>query len=261
MSGDTNEVRDANAMFDLSGRVAIVTGGSRGIGRAIAHAYAAAGASVVIASRKADACEAVAKEITDAGGRALAVATHCGELEQLAVLVDTTVAHFGGIDIVVNNAANELAQPLGAITPQAWDKSFSVNLRGPVFLVQYALPHLIASGRGSVVNVVSAAVFTRAEGKGLYAAGKAGLVAFTRTMAGELAEHGIRVNAMAPGAVETDMVRKTGPETMARMRGAAPLNRIAAPEEMTGLALLLASDAGSFMTGQIVSIDGGLTVH
>jgi NAD(P)-dependent dehydrogenase (short-subunit alcohol dehydrogenase family) len=256
-----SEAADANAMFDLTGRVAIVTGGSRGIGRAIAHAYARAGAAVVIASRKADACEAVAKEITDAGGRALAVPTHCGELDRLAALVDATVAHFGGVDIIVNNAANELAQPVGQITPEAWDKSFAVNLRGPVFLVQYALPHLIASEHAAVLNVVSAAVFTRAEGKGLYAAGKSALVAFTRTMAGELAEHGIRVNAMAPGAVATDMVRKTGPETMDRMRAAAPLKRIAEPHEMTGLALLLASDAGSFMTGQIVSIDGGLTVH
>ncbi|MFF7243046.1 SDR family NAD(P)-dependent oxidoreductase [Embleya sp. NPDC008237] len=247
--------------FDLTGRVAIVTGGSRGIGRAIAHAYARAGAAVVIASRKADACKAVAEEIEAAGGQALAVATHLGELDQLQALVDATVARFGRLDIVVNNAANELAQPIGHITPEAWDKSFAVNLRGPVFLVQYALPYLIASGRASVVNVVSAAVFTRAEGKGLYAAGKSALVAFTRTMAGELAVHNIRVNALAPGTVKTDMVLKTTPDMQERMTKAAPLKRMADPEEMTGPALLLASDAGSFMTGQIVSVDGGLTVH
>lgn len=247
--------------FDLGGRVAIVTGGSRGIGRAIAKAYAEAGASVVIASRKADACEAVAAEITAAGGSALAVPAHLGELDQLQELVTRTVDRFGRLDIVVNNAANELAQPVGHITPEAWDKSFAVNLRGPVFLVQYALPHLIASGHASVINVLSAAIYTRAEGKGLYAAGKAGLAAFTRTMAGELAVHNIRVNAMAPGTVATDMVAKTTPEMQERMRNAAPLKRMADPDEMTGLALLLASDAGSFMTGHVVSIDGGLTVH
>jgi NAD(P)-dependent dehydrogenase (short-subunit alcohol dehydrogenase family) len=227
--------------FDLTGRVAIVTGGSRGIGRAIAHAYAQAGAAVVIASRKADACQAVADEIEDAGGQALAFAAHLGELDQLSALVDATVARLGRLDIIVNNAANELAQPVGQITPEAWDKSFAVNLRGPVFLVQYALPHLIASGHASVINVVSAA--------------------FTRTMAGELAVHNIRVNAMAPGTVKTDMVLKTTPEMQERMTNAAPLKRMADPDEMSGLALLLASDAGSFMTGQIVSIDGGLTVH
>ena len=144
------------ARYDLTGRVAIITGGSRGIGRAIAETYAAAGAAVVIASRKAEACTQVAAEIEANGGRAIAVPTHAGDLDQLEALVAATVDQLGGVDIVVNNAANALGLPIGSITPEAWEKSHSVNLRGPLFLFQYALPHLLKSEHAAVVNVISA---------------------------------------------------------------------------------------------------------
>jgi NAD(P)-dependent dehydrogenase (short-subunit alcohol dehydrogenase family) len=247
--------------FRLDGRVAIVTGGSRGIGQAVAEAYAEAGAAVVIAGRKAEPCEAVAASIRESGGRALAVAAHLGDVDAVRNLVERTVAEFGGVDVVVNNAANELALPIGGITPEAFDKSFAVNVRGPLFLVQHALPHLIESGRGAIVNVISVAVYTRAEGLGLYAAGKSALASLTKTMAGELAVHGIRVNALAPGTVDTAMMRKLPPEAQEQLAKSSPLGRMATPQEMAGPALLLASDAGSYITGQVLVADGGLTVR
>ena len=133
---------DPAELSDLTGRVAIVTGGTRGIGRAIAEGFAGAGASVVVASRKADACRATEQAINEGGGTAFGVPTHMGDLDAIAALVDATVARFGGIDIVVNNAANGLSMPIEAVTPDAWEKSFAVNLRGPVFLARAALPHL-----------------------------------------------------------------------------------------------------------------------
>jgi NAD(P)-dependent dehydrogenase (short-subunit alcohol dehydrogenase family) len=146
-------------LFDLTGRVAIVTGGSRGIGRSIAEGYALAGAKVVIASRKAEACNETVAAIEALGGEALAVPTHMGELDQLAALASKTLEHFGAIDILVNNAANALAMPFDQMTPEAWEKSLSVNLRGPVFLTQYCRPGLEKSGKGSVINVSSAGAF------------------------------------------------------------------------------------------------------
>jgi NAD(P)-dependent dehydrogenase (short-subunit alcohol dehydrogenase family) len=245
-------------LFDMEGRVVIVTGGTRGIGLALAEGFVAAGARVVVASRKADACDAAAARLRGLGGEAIGVPTHLGELSALRELVAATVGAYGAVDVVVNNAANALAQPLGQFTAEAWEKSFAVNLRGPVFLVQEALPHLIESPHAAVVNLVSAGAFLFSASVSMYAAGKAALMAFTRSMAAEYAHHGIRVNALAPGAVDTDMVRKTPPEFRERMAGAAIMRRVASVDEMVGPALLLASDAGSYITGQVLLVDGGL---
>ncbi len=245
--------------FDLTGRVAIVTGGSRGIGRAVAEGFAAVGASVVVASRKPEACAEVAEGIERAGGTALAVPTHVGDPDALGTLVETTVAELGGVDVVVNNAANPLAQPVGSITPEAFAKSHEVNLRGPVFLVQHALPHLRASAHPAVVNVVTAGVFTSGAHVSLYASAKAGLLMMTRSMAAELAGDGIRVNALAPGTVDTQMVRNTD-ESFQRLAVESQLvRRMASPLEMVPPVLFLASDASSFMTGQVLVVDGGMT--
>ncbi|MDP7541838.1 MAG: glucose 1-dehydrogenase [Acidimicrobiales bacterium] len=246
------------ALHDLTGRVAIVTGGSRGIGRAVSEGLAAQGARVVVASRKADACEEVAAAIRDAGGEALAVPAHLGEPEDAERLVAATVEAFGGVDIVVNNAANALAEPLGGITLAGFDKSFAVNVRGPVLLVQACLAHLEVSGHSAVVNVVSAGAFLPSPGRSLYAAGKSALLSFTRSMAAELAGRGIRVNALAPGPVDTDMVRNTGEAGVAGMARATFMGRLASPDEMVGAVLYMVSDASSFMTGQCLMVDGGL---
>jgi NAD(P)-dependent dehydrogenase (short-subunit alcohol dehydrogenase family) len=250
-----------DGLFDLSGRVAVVTGGTRGIGRSIAEGFVAAGAGVVVASRKADACEETEAHLRSMGGEALGVPAHMGDLDDVAALVDRTVERFGRLDIVVNNAANALALPLGQLTPEAWAKSLDTNLRGPTFLVERALPHLEATGNAAVLNVISAGAFLANANGAMYAAGKAGLMAMTRAQASAFAARGIRVNALAPGTVDTDMVRNTGPEAAASMANAAPMKRAAHPDEMVGPALLLCSDAGSFITGQVVLADGGLTPH
>lgn len=249
-----------DALFDLTGRVAIVTGGTRGIGRAIAEGLLAAGASVAVASRKPDACAATAEEL-GALGPVIGVPTNMNDIEASNALVDRTVEEFGRLDIVVNNAANALTLPFGQLTPEAWDKSLNTNLRGPTFLVERALPHLEASGNAAVLNVISAGAFLFSANTAMYAAGKAGLMAMTRAMAASFALRGIRVNALAPGTVDTDMVRNNTPEAVESMKNASPMKRAASPDEMVGPALLLVSDAGSFITGQVILADGGLTPH
>lgn len=246
------------SLFDMTGRVVVVTGGTRGIGRALAEGYAAAGARVVVASRKPEACAETEAHLRAMGAEALGVATHLGDLAALRTLVERTVDAFGGIDVVVNNAANALALPHGQYTADAWAKSLDVNLRGPVFLVQEALPWLERSRHANVLNVLSGAAFLFSSTVSLYAIGKAGLMAATRSMAAEFASKGIRVNALSPGTVDTDMVRKNSAEAQDRMTEIQLLPRMAHPDEMVGPALMLTSDAGSFITGHVVFADGGM---
>ncbi len=248
-------------LFDFSGRVVIVTGGTRGIGRSIAEGFVAAGAKVVVASRKSEACEETARHLVTQGGEALGVPTHMGDLDSIAALTRATVDRFGRIDVVVNNAATALTQPLGQFTPDAWNKVFSVDLLGPVFLVQESLPWLEKSPNASVVNVISAGAFLFSTATAMYAAAKAGMMSFTRSMGAEFASRGIRVNALAPGTVDTDMVRNNTPEMQEIMARACFMRRAAHPDEMVGPALFLASDAASYVTGQVLIADGGLTPH
>lgn len=249
------------ALHDLSGRVAIVTGGTRGIGLAIAEGFAAAGAAVVVGSRKTDACAATETHLRGMGADALGVPTHMGDIDSVNALVDRTVEAFGRIDIVVNNAANALTLPLGHLTAEAWAKSLDTNLRGPTFLVERALPHLAATGNAAILNVISAGAFLFSANTAMYSAAKAGLMSMTRSMAAAFAAQGIRVNALAPGTVDTDMVRNNTPEAVESMSRAAFMRRAAHADEMVGPALLLCSDAGSFITGQVIIADGGLTPH
>jgi NAD(P)-dependent dehydrogenase (short-subunit alcohol dehydrogenase family) len=253
------------SLFDLRGRVAIVTGGTRGIGRAIAEGLVLAGARVVVASRKPEACATTADELTAlggsvSGGSALGVAVHMGDLDAIDALVHATVERFGRLDIVVNNAANGMTQPIAATTPDAWDKSYSVNLRGPVFLAKAAYPHLCASPCAAVLNVITVGAITWSPSMAMYTGAKAALLAFTRNMAAEWAADGIRVNALAPGTVDTDMLRSGGPGTIERVAQISLMKRTAHVDEMVGPALLLVSDAGSYMTGQMIVADGGYAV-
>jgi NAD(P)-dependent dehydrogenase (short-subunit alcohol dehydrogenase family) len=255
------------SLFDLGGRTAIVTGGTRGIGLAIAEGFICAGADVVVASRKADVCAEVEKHLNvlaaagGRGNRAMGVPTHMGDIDALAALVGATATHFGGLGILVNNAATALAMPIGEFTLDAWNKQFDVNLRGPMFLAQSALPHLIESGHGSIINVISAGAFIANPNGSMYSAAKAALMSFTRSFGSGLAASNVRVNALAPGTVDTQMVRNNTPEAQASMAAASPMKRAAHADEMVGPALLLASDAGSFMTGQVILADGGMVPH
>jgi NAD(P)-dependent dehydrogenase (short-subunit alcohol dehydrogenase family) len=253
---------DLAALFDLSGRTAIVTGGSRGLGRAMALGLAKAGANVVVASRKLDACQRTAEEIDAAvgPGRTLAQSVRMGEPADIEPLVVATVERFGGVDIVVNNAATVLDRNLARLDPETFVGAFTTNLLAPLLLVQAARPHLAAGGHGSVLNIVSIAAFASSPGRYLYPPVKAGLAQATATLARDLAAERIRVNAISPGTFRTDMVEKAFDEsTLGRIAAGTPLGRVADPGEIVGPALFLCSDAASFVTGTVLTVDGGST--
>jgi NAD(P)-dependent dehydrogenase (short-subunit alcohol dehydrogenase family) len=252
---------DATDLFRLDGRVALVTGGTRGIGRAIAEGFGQAGARVVVASRKVDACATTESELQSVGIDAVGIACHMGSVEDIRALVAGTVDRFDALDIIVNNAANALSEPIGAFTEAGFTKSVGVNVKGPIFLIQESLEYLRASAHASVINVVSAGAWLFSGSVPHYAAAKSAMVSYTKSMAAQLAPDGIRVNALAPGSVDTDMVRATGPVAIAGMAGACLLRRVADAHEMVGPALFLASDAASYVTGTVIHADGGLVTR
>jgi len=249
-------------LIHLEGKVAIVTGGSRGIGEAIARAFAAHGAKVVIAARKVEGCEKVAAAIRDAGGEAHAVAFHAGELAAPKRLLDAAVEKFGKVDVLVNNAAtNPHFGPLLTAEYPAWDKTFEVNLRGYFEMARVVANHLIdRDAKGSILNVASIVGLAGTPLQGIYAMTKAAVISMTQTLAAELAPSGIRVNALAPGIVETRFASALtqNPDIMARLTARTPMGRSAQPHEMAGPALFLVSDAASFVTGHVLVADGGL---
>ena len=266
MEGDVaaverHEAVDVDRLFRLDGRVALVTGGTRGIGRAIAEGFGRAGARVVVASRKLDACAATEEELRALGIDAAGIGCHLGSLDDVRALVAATGDRFGGIDVIVNNAANALAEPIGSFSEAGFTKSMEVNVKGPIFLVQEALPHLRASEHASVINVVSAGAWLFSATVAHYAAAKSAMVSYTKALAAGLAPDGIRVNAIAPGSVDTDMVRQTGPVATSNMAAACLMRRVAHPHEMVGPALFLASDASSYVTGTVIHADGGLVTR
>lgn len=243
--------------FRLDGKVVLVTGGSRGLGRAMALGFAEAGADVVVSSRRVDACEEVAEEIRAQGRRALAVGCHVGDWAECEALVVRTVEEMGHLDVLVNNAGIAPVPPsLGGITEALFDKTIDVDLKGPLRLMALAADHLPSGG--SIINISSLASLRPSPFTIVYAAAKAGLNVITRAAAQELGPKGIRVNAVACGTFHTDAFDGSMPEGLAAQLAARiPLGRIAEPGEIVGTALFLASDASAYLTGAVVNVDGG----
>jgi NAD(P)-dependent dehydrogenase (short-subunit alcohol dehydrogenase family) len=244
--------------FRLDGKVAIVTGGSKGLGRAMALGFAGAGADVAVASRKLDACESVATEVRQRGREALSVACHVGRWDDCAQLVERTVERFGRIDVLVNNAGIAPVPPsLLGVTEELFDKTIAVDLKGPLRLTALAAEHM---PRGSaVINISSKASTHPSPFTVVYAAAKAGLNALTKAASQEFGPRGIRVNGIVCGTFHTDSFHASAPTDEAQTAVAArvTLGRIGEPEEIVGTALYLASDASAYLTGQLITLDGG----
>ena len=248
------------ASFDLRDKVAVVTGGSRGLGLEISRAYAAAGARVVVASRKAEACASAAAEIQAASGReCLGVACHVGRWEDCDRLAATAIAHFGRIDVLVNNAGmSPLYGALTDVTEELYDKVLAVNLRGAFRLATLVGTHMAAGEGGSIINVSSIAAVQPTPHELPYAMAKAGLNAMTVGLARAFGPR-VRVNCIMPGPFMTDITKAWDLEAFARTaRTLIPLQRGGEPHEVVGAALYFASDASSYTTGAVLKIDGGL---
>ncbi|MFY8096037.1 MAG: SDR family NAD(P)-dependent oxidoreductase [Niveispirillum sp.] len=250
-------------LFDLSGKVALITGSSRGIGKSIAQEYARAGAKVVISSRKIDACDLVRDEIIAAGGEAISVACNIGRKEDLQALVDATLAKWGRIDILVANAAiNPVYGPLASVSDEAWDKIMGSNLRSTWQLCNMVIPGMAERKDGSVIILSSIAGLRGNPVIGAYGVSKAAEAALVRNLAVEHGRANIRVNGIAPGIVETDFAKALtdNPDIAKAVMRRAPLGRFGKPEEIAGVALMLAAPAGAFVTGQLLVADGGATI-
>ena len=252
-----------NSLFDLTGKTAIVTGSSRGIGRAIAEELAAHGANVVVSSRKQDACEEVAREINGRGaGQAIAVAASISDKDALQHLVDETRRQLGRIDVLICNAAsNPYFGPMAGITDDQFRKIMDNNVLSNHWLTSMVAPEMVERGDGSIVIVSSVGGLTSSTVIGAYNISKAADLQLVRNLAAEFGPSGVRVNAIAPGLVRTDFARALweNPDILKRVTSVAALKRIGEPREIAGAAVFLASQAGSFVTGQTLVVDGGST--
>ncbi|MCB9287151.1 MAG: glucose 1-dehydrogenase [Lewinellaceae bacterium] len=249
--------------FQLNGKVAVITGASKGIGEGIAHALAEAGASVVVSSRKQEAVDEVANALSEKGFDALAVAANAGNADELQKLVEAARKAYGGIDILVNNAAaNPVFGPVENTEAWAYDKIMDVNLKGPFELSKLALPDMQKRGGGSIVNISSIGGLSPEQQLGLYSVSKAALISLTKVLAKEWGRYGVRANAICPGLIKTKFSEAlwSNEKIMKYMISQLPIPRVGSVEEVAGLALFLASEAGSYCTGAVFTADGGFTV-
>ena len=248
----------------MQDRVAIVTGGGRGIGRALARGLADAGAKVVVAGRSQDTCDGAVADIEAVGGVALAVVADVGEADAREHLIEATIAAFGRLDVLVNNAAVLKPHHTVKVTEAELDDILRVNLKGPLFLSQLALPYLEAEGRGSIINLSAVGAYQPMVGIGAYCAVKAAMVNWTSTMAKEWTARGVRVNLLVPGPVATDMILPRDAAARAQfiedMGENTLVGHLAEPDDLVGAVLFLASDASAFMTGRALFLDGGMLV-
>lgn len=256
-------MKHISAQFNLENKVAIVTGSSKGIGKAIAKALAENGAQVIISSRNQVACDEVANEFTNLGLKAVGIACHIANEEQRKDLVDRVIAAFGRIDILVNNAAiNPVFGPIEAVNPEIFDKIMEVNVKAPWSLSNLVLPYFQQHNSGSIINIASVEALTPGFGLGLYSTSKAAVVMLTKTQAKEWGKYGVRANAICPGLIKTKFSSALwqNEKILSKIEKTIPSGRMGMPEEMTGLACLLASDAGNYMTGGVYTADGGYMI-
>jgi NAD(P)-dependent dehydrogenase (short-subunit alcohol dehydrogenase family) len=249
-------------VVEFSGKVAVITGSSRGIGRASAELLAKLGAKVVVSSRKADVCEEVAAGIRAEGGDAHVIACNISRKPEVEALIDGATAHYGPIDILVCNAAvNPYYGPLLDIPDGAFDKIMASNVKSNIWLCARAVPQMAARGKGSVIIVCSIGGLRGSTVIGAYGISKAADFSLCRSLAGEWGPQGVRVNCIAPGLVKTDFARALWEDeaVLARLTAGTPLRRIGEPHEIAGAVAYLGSDASTFMTGQTIVIDGGVT--
>ena len=249
--------------FDLTGKVAIVTGSSKGIGLSIAKGLAENGAKVVISSRKQDAVDRVAEELKAMGFEAVGIECHIGDTSQREQLISKTMEVYGRIDILVNNAAiNPFYGPLESADEEVFDKIMNVNVKAPWILSNLALPHMKANGGGSIINIASVEGIHPGFRLGLYSITKSALIMLTKNQAKEWGKHGIRSNVVCPGLIKTKFSESlwSNDKLVEQYTGVVPLKRVAEPDEMAGIVMLLASDAGSYMTGGVYAADGGYLI-
>lgn len=252
-----------NSTFDLTGKVAVVTGASKGIGEAIAQLYSSAGAQVVVSSRKQEAVDRVANSINDAGGKAKAIACNMGDMNDVQKLITETITAFGRIDILVNNAAtNPTFGPVIETNEAAFDKIMNVNVKGPFELAKKAYPFMKEKKSGSIINISSVGGLRPEAGLGIYSMSKAALISLTKVMAKEWGDDNIRANVICPGLIKTKFSEAlwSNDKIMHTMMRMLPIKRVGTPEEIAALALFLGSDASAYCTGSVFTADGGFTI-
>lgn len=250
--------------FSLEGRVAIISGASKGIGKAIARGLAEQGASVVVSSRRQEAVDKVAAEFQADGLEAIGIACHVGDEAQLKNLVEQTTKHYGGVDILVNNAAtNPVFGPLDQMTGEVFDKVMNVNVKACMLLANLCKPSMSARGHGSIINIASVEGVKPSPMMSVYSVSKAALIMLTQSQAREWGAEKIRANAICPGLIQTKFSAALwqNEKILDHVVGQLPISRMAQPEEMVGLALYLASDAASYSTGGVFAADGGYLIN